>query len=391
MLDAGAIVTEAENRARMSDPEAHLLRPNLAHLVAAINDTADLSPDSEATVASSLAARMVDRLEGLEWLSKHPDIDDEVITDPVFLCGLPRSGTTFFQYLFDRDERFRLIRTWEANEPSPPPGVDPESVRRRKATEAERRKTHRVAGFDAMHLSDADGPEECHAFLEQSYLSAGFHNLMNVPAYFDYLMSTDLTPAYRVHKRQLQLLQWRTPQPRWALKHPNHVIATDAILEVYPDARFVITHRDPVQILASISKMTLKLRESRTNSPVDPHLVGRQMLDFIQQHIDRIMAFSESPNGTRATHVDYYRLVDDPISVMTEVHRELDLDSPPAVRGAVADWYLRNPKGSRGSNPYALKDFGLDGDMVAEQFGDYMRRFGIPREQVGLGSDRSNV
>ena len=391
MLDAGAITTEAETRVGISDPEADLLRPNLDHLVAAINATADLALGSEASVGSSLVARTADRLEGLEWLGRHPEIADEVIADPVFLCGLPRSGTTFFQYLFDRDERFRLIRTWEVSEPSPPPGADPGSVRRRKAAEAERRKTHRISGFDAMHLSDADGPEECHAFLEQSYSSAGFHNLMNVPEYFDYLMSTDLTPAYRVHKRQLQLLQWRTPRPRWALKHPNHVIATDAILEVYPDARFVITHRDPVQILASISKMTLKLRESRSNSPVDPHLVGRQMLDFIQRHIDRIMTFSDSPDRTRATHVDYYRLVDDPITVMAEVHSALDLDSPPAVREAVADWYSRNPKGSRGSNPYALEDFGLDGDMVAEQFGDYMCRFGIPREQVGLGTDRSNV
>ena len=221
---------------------------------------------------------------------------DEVISQPVFLTGLPRSGTTFFQYLFDRDTRFRLIRTWEGISPSPPPGYDAESVRRRKAEEGERRRQTRppIPGFEALHLIDADGPEECHAFMEHSYAAAGLYNLFNVPSYFDYLMtSLDLTAAYRIHRRQLQLLQWRMPQPRWALKYPNHVIAMDSILEVHPDARFVMTHRDPVQTLASIAKMSFTLRGVRYDTPIDPKVVGRQMLDFVQRHIDRIMAFCQ--------------------------------------------------------------------------------------------------
>ena len=173
---------------------------------------------------------------------------------------------------------------------------------------------------------DADGPEECHAFMEHSYAAAGLYNLFNVPGFFDYLMtSLDLTAAYRTHKRQLQLLQWRMPQPRWALKYPNHVIAMDEILEVYPDARFVMTHRDPVQTLASISKMSFTLRGVRYDTPIDPKLVGKQMLDFVQRHIDRIMAFCKSPAGSRVTHVDYYRAIDNPANVVSEVHASLGI------------------------------------------------------------------
>ena len=386
MLNVADIRAEIEKRAGICDPELDF-RPNLEHLIAALNSDNTLSALGEASVRKSLVDRTTDRLEGREWLREHPQIGNEVIAEPVFLTGLPRSGTTYFQYLFDRDSRFRLIRTWESISPAPPPGFDPESVQRRKSEEAERRrqaKPKEIEGFEALHLLDLDGPDECHVFLEQTYSAAGYQNLYDAPSYFDYMMkSLDFAASYRAHERQLQLLQWRMKQPRWALKYPNHVIAMDAILQVYPDARFVMTHRDPVQTLASISKMTLTLRGTRY-ATVDPKRVGSQMFDFVRRHIDRIMAFCKSPHGSRVTHVDYYRVVDDPAAVMAEVHRGLGIDSPAEVRAAVADWRRRNPKGARGSNPYTLEQFGLNPDEVAENYSDYMRYFDIPREQEGL-------
>src|SRR5690349_13753103 len=125
------------------------------------------------------------------------------------------------------------------------------------------------------------------------------------------MSSLDFVASYRAHRRQLQLLQWRMQQPRWAVKYPNHVLAMDAILKVYPDARFVMTHRDPVQTLASISKMTLSLRGTRYDT-VDPKRIGRHMFDFVRPHIDRSMAFCKSPQGNRVTHVDYMRYFDIP-------------------------------------------------------------------------------
>jgi hypothetical protein len=388
MLAAEGILAEAEAQVGLADPERAQFRPNLERLVASLNAESGLSARGEASAHAYLVKRTADRLHGLKWVRDHPEIGNEAIVAPVFLTGLPRSGTTFFQYLFDRDARFRLIRTWEADAPSPPPGYDPQSVLRRRAEE-ERGPAHEIPGFEAMHLSDANGPQECHPYLEQSYAAVGLHNLYSVPSYFDFVIDElDFTAAYCAHKRQLQLLQWRMPRPRWALKYPNHVIAMKEILTVYPDARFVMTHRDPVQTLASICKLTSKLRELRTEKPIDPRSVGTQMLHFVQRHIERIMAFTSSVNADRVTHVDYYRLVDRPTEVMAQVHTALCIDTPSHVREAVADWHRRNPKGSRGSNPYALETYGLNGDAVVEQFSDYMRRFDIPREQLGLAGNK---
>ena len=385
MLNAVSIIAQAEGKVGISDndPTVH---GNLMRLVHALNEEAGLSAMGADLTHRSFVADQVNRLEGLKWVQERPEVADDPITAPVFLMGLPRSGTTYLQYLFDRDPRFRLIRTWQSNMPNPPPGLLPETVAPRRAAWAEALKNRPTfEGFDAVHLYDQDGSDECHAFLQQSYGAAGLHNLFRVPGFFDYLMDDlDLAATYRVHKRQLQLLQHKLEAKPWALKYPNHVIAMSEILEVYPDARFVMTHRDPVQALASIAKMTLNLRGIRAEHPADPAEVGRDMRHFIQRHVDRIMAFDRSEHGGRVVHVDYYALVKDPVGEMRRLHEGIGIDTPGEIAQSVGDWHLGNPKNARGKNDYTLEQWGLVDGEIAEQFGDYMRRFAIPRETDGL-------
>jgi hypothetical protein len=385
MLDVASVIAEAEANAGISDPEPQF-RKNFEVQFESLARTGNLAESSYPAIRRNFVDRIADRLTGLKWIAEHPEIAEEAIEAPVFLTGLPRSGTTYLQYLFDRDRRFRLIRTWEAIMPNPPPGFDPASVDRRKAQEAEAhaKLSFEIEGFDALHLMDDDGPQECGSFLDQTGSAVGSMNLYDVPDYFDYLMNDlDFTAAYAVHKRQLQLLQWRLPRPRWALKYPNHVLAMDEIVKVHPDARFVMTHRDPVQILPSIAKMTFTLRTAREADAVDPHRVGRQMLDFVRRHIDRIMAFCTGPNADRVAHVDYYGLVADPAATLGAVHDQISADSPDDVRDSISNWRRANPKGKRGENRYTLEQFGVDADEARELFSDYIRHFDIPNEAEG--------
>ncbi len=386
MLEAAAIIAQAEDGVGISDSDPSV-RINLERLVDSLNRNGGLSVEGAALTRRHLVSDTVNRLNGLKWLRDHPEIADEPIAAPVFLLGLPRSGTTYLQYLFDQDPRFRLIRTWESLMPSPPPGFDHESALRRKAEWAERRRRDRPSfeGFDALHLIDEGGSDECHAFLEQSFGAAGLQNLFRVPDYFDYIMDElDLVETYHIHKRQLQLLQWRSPTRRWALKYPNHVIAMNEILKVHPEARFVMTHRDPIQTLASISKMTFNLRGVRTGNAVDPRQVGSEMMHFVQRHVDRIMEFDRSEPGGRVVHVDYYALLDDPVSVLREIFTGLGIESSDEVAEAVERWRRANPKNARGRNDYTLEQWGLEAGAVTVRFADYMRRFDIPREKDGL-------
>lgn len=385
MLEAAAIIAEAEAAAGIADGDPGVAG-NLARLVDEIHATFPLSPAGEARIRAMLLTDATNRLQSLKWVRDCPEIAEEPITAPVFLMGLPRSGTTYFQYLFDRDPRFRLIRTWESTMPSPPPGHDPASVERRRAAwrEIQQARPH-FEGFEALHLYDEDGSDECHAFLQQSWGAAGLHNLYRVPGYFDWLLDgLDLVQTYRVHKRQLQCLQSRRERKPWALKYPNHVIAMNEILAVHPDARFVMTHRDPAQVVGSIAKMTWNLRSMCAATTPDMHEVGRDMLHFIRRHVDRIMDFDAGPHGHRVVHVDYYALVADPVGQMRRIHAGLGIDTPDAVAAAVADWHAANPKNARGRNDYSLDQYGLEIAAVREQFAPYADRFAIPTEAEGL-------
>ncbi len=387
MLQPDEIISAAELQAGLSDGDPAVIRENLDNLTHSLCRDRPLSKQAADRASQSLIARTADRLRAQKWHKDFPEIAEEKIDRPVFLCGLPRSGTTYLQYLFDCDSRFRLVRSWEATTPFPPPGYDPVSAQRRMEEERAMREQlqHTVKDFDAMHLVDADGPQECHVFMEQGYAAVGYHNLYDVPAYFDYLRSRlDFVEAYRVHRRQMQCLQWNSPHSRWALKYPGHLLALDSILQVYPDARFIMTHRDPVQTLASLCKLTTALRGTQYDEAVDPVHVGKQMLEFVQWHIDRIMHFSDSALWNRVHHIDYYQLLWQPAQSLESAYASLDMDFPQVERRSVERWYADNPRGARGENRYALQQYGLAEEAVAEQFSAYMQRFAIPREAEGV-------
>jgi len=390
VLKASAIIAEAEAEVGIRDPE-DAPRRNLERLCQSLASEFPMSEAGEETVRKGLVRDAVNRLHAILWMRDYPEVAKVIIESPVFLMGLPRSGTTYLQYLFDRDARFRLIRTWEASTPWPPPGFAPETVNERRAIWHNRRRSEKLTdNFDAMHLLDDGGPDECHKFLQHGYGAVGIDNTTRAPGYFDYLLDeADLAQAYRIHKRQLQLLQWRCETKPWALKYPNHVIALDELLSVYPDARLVMTHRDPVQILASIAKMTHLIRQGRAAGPLDKAETGRDMLHFISRHIERILAFDSGPQGGRIVHADYYALLADPVAEMRRIHTGIGINTPASVADAIAAWFAANPKNKRGANDYALSEYGLDETEIAERFAPYIERFSIPREHEGLARDYS--
>jgi hypothetical protein len=299
--------------------------------------------------------------------------------------GLPRSGTTFLQNLFDHDARLRLLRTWETLKPCPPPAAEPSSVPARidAASAFLNRWREDVENFDATHIIDVTGPDECALVMNVAFADAGFQNYLKVPGYFDWMVDgLDFAAAYRLHRDVLRLLQWQAPKRRWVLKFPNHMLAMAEIRAVYPDAIFVATHRDPVQTLASLCALTEQYRSARY-AEQDRREIGREMLDFVGRHIARFLALRDGPDGDAGVvDVDYYRLVADPAAAVTDIYARLDMAMPETVRRKLGDWIAANPKGKRGVHTYRLADYGLDADAVAAdpRFAAYRRRFAVGRE-----------
>ena len=370
----------------VSDAAPQHFLENLTAVVESVNEEAALTDDGLRGILFQLVPALRNRIEVDAYVAEHPEVDGSPLPAPIFLTGLPRSGTTYFQYLFDQDPRLRMLRTWEGERPSPPPALFPESASERHAASVENARLMReLTGgkIDAFHLTDVDGPQECLAILDQTFVNPGLLWTMSVFGYLKYLLhQADLREAYEYHARVLRLLQQGAPEQRWALKWPCHLLALDAIADVHPDARFVVTHRDPVQALASNCSLANMLRAG-TSPHADPSKIGRDMLELVRQHVDRLVAFDveqERLGGKRLVHVDYYQLVDDPAAVMPAVFDAVNLEWTPEVDERVRTWREDNPKGKRGAHDYDLTDYGLTRDAVAEAFSPYIERFDIPSE-----------
>jgi hypothetical protein len=366
------VVERASALTDVADPApAHFLE-NLGALVDAVNAEAALTDEGIQGILQQLVPALRNRMEVDAYVAEHPEVEESPLPAPIFLTGLPRSGTTYFQYLFDQDPRLRMLRTWEGERPSPPPALDPESAAQRHAASVENARLMReMTGgkIDAFHLTDVDGPQECLAILDQTFVNPGMLWTMSVFGYLEYLLhEADLEEAYEYHARVLRLLQQGAPEQRWALKWPCHLLALEAIAAVHPDATFVVTHRDPVQALASNCSLTNMLRAG-TSPHADPEHIGRDMLELVRQHVDRLVAFDieqEKLGSGRLVHVDYYQLVDDPAAVMPAVFEAVDLEWTPEVDERVRTWRDQNPKGKRGTHEYDLTDYGLQRETVAE-------------------------
>ncbi|MET0370666.1 MAG: sulfotransferase [Sphingobium sp.] len=390
-LDADEIVERANQKAGVPDPRPDRFRGNLDMLVNAVNDEAKLSVAGAKVCTDIHVNAYRNRIQVDYWTGQYPEMADEAIKDPIFLVGLPRSGTTYFQYLFDQDPSVRMLRTWEGKQPCPPPGLDPASVDRRREEMATAAHGLAVVPFTneedarkykAMHLTDLDGPQECVGIMDQTFGNIGVLWRHEAPRFMDHLLDDiDLDECYRYHRQLLQLLQFGTAPRTWALKWPCHLLALDSLKLTYPDSRLICTHRDPVRALASNCSLGYLLRKG-TSDNVDPHAVGRDIHRLTSIFIQNQLAFDDRTAGTPQAliHVDYYRLVNEPEAAMVEVFDKLDREFTPEARRGVSNWRAENPQGKRGRHEYVLEDFGLDPDEIAEEYAEYTTRFGVRSE-----------
>lgn len=387
-LSIDAIVRNAIAMVDVSNPDIAPFHQNLELLVDSLNNEAGLRAEAVEGVEQQLAVDLRNRLEVTDWVRRYPEIRDEQIENPLFLTGLPRSGTTYFQYLFDTEPTMRMQRFWEGERACPPPGFAPETIQSRIASAAEHKAVMQAgsemrAKVAKIHLSDADGPEECLTLLQQTFFDVGKLWSYRVPTYFQRCLDTvDIRAAYEYHKLVLQLLQWRSEPRRWVLKWPCHIVALEEILQVHPDAKFIVTHRDPVQALASNCSLTEMLRRG-TAEHVDNHEIGQQMQAMIHTYLQRLTDFDDA-HGDRIAHVPYNTAVEQPELAVRQALEKLGMAMSPSFADAIVAWRRDNPPGKRGTHSYSLENYGLDAAAVAHGYRTYIDRFNVAVEHQAL-------
>lgn len=349
----------------------------LAVLVDSANGDARLTEVGELIIAAQIGSSLTNRLRVVDWHRAHPEAAHSTVEQPVFILGLPRTGTTLLSYLLDADPRNRSLRRWEAFAAVPPP--DPATVEgdpRVARAQAEMDALYTSAPeFKAIHYEAADGPTECVTVLGQDFRSVHYETLANLPTYGEWHQRCDMVPAYEWHRTVLQTLQWAWPG-RWVLKSPCHNLALDALDAVYPDARFVCTHRDPTEVVASLCSLVSVLSGLGTDHDFDAY-IGQRWLDLAATMIERFVDFRHRVGEERFHDVDYRELAADPIGVASELYRWLGWTFDPEAHAAMEAYVAANPKGRFGGHEYDLARFGLTAEQVRERFSAYRTRFDL--------------
>jgi hypothetical protein len=334
-------------------------------------------------VHSDTVRTLDNRLRLVADRKRHPAIADEVIRRPLFITGLPRSGTTFLHALLAQDPDHRAPQVWEVMHPSPPPETASYACDPRITTTARELKWIDILmpDFKKVHLIDARLPQECIAITNHDFRSYTFESMYHVPSYRAWHDRQDKRPEYEFHRHFLQHLQWRTPGKRWVLKAPSHLLALDGLLKVYPDAGIILTHRDPLKVLPSCASFTEVLRSAFTDR-VDKISLAQEVKQRWEEGARLAVKYRQTPGDLQKQLFDvrYPELVRDPMSMTRHIYEFFDMELTPAAEKAMQQFLQANPKNKGGVHHYSLEEFGLNPEEEKRCFQFYLDFFGLEPE-----------
>lgn len=351
-------------------------RPGLAVLLRSYAEDESLTELGRRVKRSELRGALVARLVSEDGFARVQP-DDTVIERPIFVTGLPRTGTTALHRLLAADPMHQGLEQWLCEMPQPRPpretwADNPVFQQIQKGFDAFYAAN---PGFGGVHYIAADTVEECWQLLRQSAMSVSYESLGHVPTYSAWLAGQDWTPAYARHRRNLALIGANEPDKRWVLKNPSHLFALDALLAVYPDALIVQTHREMRTTLASSCSLSALATTGYSNRFVGD-TVGRDQLDLLGRGADLTVSARAQHDPARFYDVQYRDLVADPVGTVQAVYRNFGLPWSDDVQAAVAGEDEASRSGQRApSHRYSLSDFGLTEAEVDERFADYTARF----------------
>ena len=316
---------------------------------------------------------------------QHPEIATVDVVKPVFIIGLPRTGTTILHDILNQDPANRAPLTWELMFPSPPPeasiGNEDPRVAACQATIPDDDLQSTL--FKAMHPMGATLSQECVVMMGEAMVTPLFHNQFRVPAYQDWVDDgADWSAVYAFHRRQLQHLWWHKPGDRWMLKTGAHMWGLDQLLATYPDARIVFTHRDPVKSMTSYASLTTLVR-SMGSDDVDPYEIAEDWTARLKRDAGAVDGRAGRPGlpGRRVLRHVLLGLRGRPVR---RDRADLRRPRPPDVgrgrRRPCGPYIADHPKGVDGIHRYRPEEYGVDPTVVRRDFAPYIERFGLEPE-----------
>jgi hypothetical protein len=352
----------------------------LQNFLRACSEEAELSFSGRIATRWDVVRFLSNLLRLREEERKAPAILDQPVARPIFISGLPRSGTTFLHSLLTEDPGNLAPRVWQLIHPYPSDrlGLD---LRKFRVARQLRLFGLLSPDFRRMHPINASSPQECSEITAHVFASLRFDSTYRIPSYRRWLDENGHLEAYRFHKRFLQHLQHQAGGGgRWVLKCPDHVFALAAIRSVYPDARLVFVHRDPLAVLLSVARLTETLRRPFTRS-IDKAEIGRQDSErWLTATELMIAAAQEQCFAEPIFHVHYLDLVNDPVGTVAALYQHFGETLTPDATAHIDRLVEAKPNGGYRAHGSRLEEYGLDAALERERYARYMAHFGIRPE-----------
>lgn len=332
---------------------------------------ADLTPLGSKAARVGLRGALAARLMAESAWASQPQYADVPVERPIFVTGLPRSGTTALHRLLAADPGHQGLEMWLAEMPQPrPPRETWDSNPVFQAIQTGFQRHHvEHPEFMGIHYIAADTIEECWQLLRQSLRSASYECLAHLPTYSAWLREQDWTGPFRRHRRNLQMIGLNEPGKRWVLKNPSHLFSLDAIMAVYPDALIIQTHRDPRTVIASMCSIAAHATEGWSTT-FRSEVIGADQLELWARGLEDFAAARSQYDPAQFLDVDYADFTGDPMETVESVYAHFGLTYTGAAADAIAALHATAAKGdARPSHRYSLADFGLKPEQVDERFG----------------------
>jgi len=376
-LDLDSLHRAAYRRAGVSRYGSWDFAEPLERLLKSYRDEAALTTLGRITVRELIVSLLDNLLRMEAERAANPSIEQQRIAAPVFIVGLPRTGTTHLHGLISGDAANRAPLTWEVMYPAASRSAD-EIAHARSQTDARLGWADRFAPeFMRIHPIAADLPQECIAITAQAFMSIQFHTTHDVPSYQDWFEDASQRLAFAFHRRFLQHLQAKSSGARWVLKAPGHLFALEGLLERYPDARIIHTHRDPLRVIASMASHATVLRRAFSDS-ADPLKIAADWAERWSRALDKFLAVRDRASPSQFLDVNFESIEADPLGTVEHVYDFLGWPLTTEARAAMQNFLAANPKNKHGVHSYALEQFGLSRATETSRFRSYCERFRIP-------------
>jgi Sulfotransferase family len=385
MIQVADIIADAKAATSLSNFGADGWQEGLEILTDSVNREADLNDMGRASFTGQCTMFLIRRLEIEYWYSRHPEIDEQQIVAPLMVLGLPRTGSTYLHSILGEDPNVRVMRNWECMFPTPPPEAatywsDPRIAMMDENMKMRDQLTPRMK---QMLPSTSTSPTEDQMTMGYDFKSQMFQSMFRIPAYTDWFNhKADLVPTMHYVKRVLKLLQWRCPPTRWRLKNPTYALLIDALDLVFPDARYVMTHRDVASVIPSVADLYFELSRNNTDKP-DKLWMGAVMRETCALGMQRMIEFRAAGNEHRFFDIHFAPLQVDPFPALEQLYIFLGEEFTEDAKVRMTQWRSDQPRGKHGNHEYEPADYGLDRDELRDFYRFYSDQFGVPAAGQG--------